>query len=301
MLTDADFKSFFVVPIEKENNLQKRRQLQKMIHPFVLRRRKEEVLEDLPEKIEEVIHCEMTSKQGQLYQTVLKSAREKIVSEISNQQTAVPYIHVFALLSQLKMICDHPAVFHKTPWEYRKYESGKWELFLELLEEARDSKQKIVVFSQYLGMLDIIEEHLKENKIGYASIRGATQNRGEQLLKFKDDPSCEVFVASLQAAGLGIDLTAASVVIHYDRWWNAARERQATDRVHRIGQKRGVQVFKLVTKDSFEERIDQLISRKGALMEEIVAIDDHQVLKSFTREELLELLQPFPPSFKIIS
>ncbi len=291
MLTDADFQSYFVRPIERDSNIQRRKLLQKLIKPFVMRRRKEEVLQDLPEKIEELIHCEMTPAQSELYETVLRASRERIVSEIADGKNPIPYIHIFALLSHLKMICDHPAVFHKTPWEYRKYDSGKWELFLELLEEARDSRQKIVVFSQYLGMLDIIEEHLKEHNIGYATIRGATQNRAEQLMKFKDDPACEVFVASLQAAGLGIDLTAASVVIHYDRWWNAARENQATDRVHRIGQKRGVQVFKLVTKDSFEERIDKLITKKGDLMEEVIGVDDHQVLKSFSREELLELLQ----------
>lgn len=291
MLTDGEFQSYFVKPIERESNLQKRRQLQRLIRPFVMRRKKEDVLQDLPEKIEEVIHCEMIDSQEHLYHALLKSSRDKILSELSDGKAPIPYIHIFALLSQLKMVCDHPAVFHKTPWEYRKYESGKWELFLELLEEARDSRQKIVVFSQYLGMLDIIEEHLKENHIGYATIRGSTINRSEQLIKFKEDPTCEVFVASLQAAGLGIDLTSASVVIHYDRWWNAARENQATDRVHRIGQKRGVQVFKLVTKDSFEERIDKLIQRKGALMEDVIGVDDHQVLKSFTRDELLELLQ----------
>ncbi len=291
MLSDTDYRSYFVKPIEKENDLGRRRLLQKLIRPFVLRRRKEDVLDDLPEKMEEVIHCEMAPAQSHLYKNLLKSAREKILYELEDSKSQVPYIHIFALLSSLKMVCDHPAVYHKTPWEYRKYESGKWELFVELLEEARDSRQKVVVFSQYLGMLDIIEEHLKEHNIGYATIRGATQNRAEQLIRFKEDPECEVFVASLQAAGLGIDLTAASVVIHYDRWWNAARENQATDRVHRIGQKRGVQVFKLVTKDSFEERIDLLIRRKGDLMEDVIGVDDHQVLKSFSRNELLELLQ----------
>ena len=118
-----------------------------------------------------------------------------------------------------------------------------------------------------------------------------TVNRGEQLKRFAKDPHCEVFVASLQAAGLGVDLTVASVVIHYDRWWNAAREDQATDRVHRIGQTRGVQVFKLVSKDTFEERIDELISRKRRLMDEIVMVDDHEVIKQFSRSELMQFLK----------
>jgi len=125
----------------------------------------------------------------------------------------------------------------------------------------------------------------------HATIRGSTTDRGEQIKRFNNDPACEVFVGSLQAAGLGVDLTAGSVVIHYDRWWNAARENQATDRVHRIGQTRGVQVFKLVTKGTFEEKIDLMISRKGKLMEDVVTRDDHQVLKSLDRNELIELLQ----------
>ena len=111
---------------------------------------------------------------------------------------------------------------------------------------------------------------------------------------FANDPLCEVFVASLKAAGLGIDLTKASVVIHFDRWWNAARENQATDRVHRFGQSRGVQVFKLVTKNSFEERIDQIIERKKTLMEQMIGVDDQDLIKTFTREEIFDLLRIQP-------
>ena len=154
-----------------------------------------------------------------------------------------------------------------------------------------DSQQKVVVYSQYLIMLDIIESYLTDQSIEFASIRGSTRNRGEEIERFNRDPNCRVFVGSLQAAGLGIDLTAASVVIHYDRWWNAARENQATDRIHRIGQTRGVQVFKLITKGTFEERIDVMIQRKGKLMEDIIGLDDHQIIKQFNRDEILELLK----------
>src|SRR3984957_4927660 len=140
-------------------------------------------------------------------------------------------------------------------------------------------------------MLDILENYLTEQQIGFAALRGSTQNRKEQIQLFNQNPTCEVFVGSLQAAGLGVDLTAGSVVIHYDRWWNAARENQATDRVHRIGQTRGVQVFKLVTKGTFEERIDALITKKGQLMEDVVGVDDHQILKQLNRDELIQLLQ----------
>jgi len=294
MPSESDFRDFFVRTIEKEGDLKRKQLLARLIKPFVLRRKKEDVLLDLPEKIEELSHCELSENQQQLYIEVLSSSREKILDELRDGHNPIPYMHIFALLANLKQICNHPAAFLKTPAEYQKYQSGKWDLFVELLEEARESGQKVVVFSQYLNMLDIIEHYLKENKIGYAAIRGATTDRGKHLKRFNEDPTCEVFVASLQAAGLGIDLTAASVVIHYDRWWNAARENQATDRVHRIGQKRGVQVFKLITKNTLEEHINFMIAKKGRLMDDIISIDDHQIVKKFTREELIELLHIIP-------
>jgi SNF2 family DNA or RNA helicase/predicted small metal-binding protein len=291
MPTDTDYREFFVKPIEKEGNPERRRMLSRLIKPFIMRRKKGDVLLDLPEKIEEIAHCELLPEQEQLYVEVLNKSRQAILEELQDESNPVPYMHIFALLTSLKQICNHPAVYFKTPEKYKEYQSGKWELFVEYLSEARESQQKIVVFSQYLHMMDIIEEYLKESSIGYATIRGSTQDRAEQLQRFNHDPDCEVFVASLQAAGLGIDLTAGSVVVHYDRWWNAARENQATDRVHRIGQTRGVQVFKLVTIGTFEEKIDALIAKKGQLMEDVVGIDDHRMVKQFSRQEIIQLLQ----------
>lgn len=294
MPSEHDYREHFVRPIEKEGDNERQRLLARLIKPFVLRRKKEDVLLDLPEKIEEISHCELLPDQKKLYVDVLTASRDRLIQELQNNENPIPYIHIFALLSHLKQICNHPAAYLKRPADYKQYQSGKWELFTELLEEARESRQKVVVFSHYLSMLDIIEDYLKEHGIGFATIRGATANRGEQLQRFHNDPQCEVFVASLQAAGLGIDLTAASVVIHYDRWWNAARENQATDRVHRIGQTRGVQVFKLMTKGTLEEHIDFLISKKGRLMEEVISVDDHQTLKKFDRQEIIGLLQSIP-------
>ncbi len=292
--SEHDFNAFFIKPIEKEGNLEAKQLLSRLIRPFVLRRKKEDVLLDLPEKIEEISHCALVPDQRKLYCDLLIGSRDRLIEELQDESAPIPYIHIFGLLSQLKQVCNHPAAFMKKPEDYELYTSGKWDLFVELLEEARESQQKVVVFSHYLAMLDIIEYHLNKKRIGFAGIRGATINRGEQLQKFANDPNCEVFVASLQAAGLGIDLTAASVVIHYDRWWNQARENQATDRVHRIGQKRGVQVFKLVTKGTIEEHIDALIAKKGRLMEEIVGVDDQEVIKTLDRHEIIQLLQLLP-------
>ena len=294
MPSENDYRNYFIKPIEKDEDLEKKKQLARLVKPFVLRRKKEHVLLDLPEKIEEISHCDLLPEQRDLYISVLSASRDKLIEDLTHDETPIPYMHIFALFSHLKQICNHPAAYLKKPEEYKNYQSGKWNLFLELLDEARESSQKVVVFSHYLSMLDIIEDHLKEHGIGFATIRGATVNRGEELRRFNNDPQCEVFVASLQAAGLGIDLTAGSVVIHYDRWWNAARENQATDRVHRIGQTRGVQVFKLLTKSTLEEHIDFLISKKGRLMDEVVSIDDHQTIKKFDRQEIIQLLQLIP-------
>ncbi|MBM3207752.1 MAG: SWF/SNF helicase family protein, partial [Chlamydiae bacterium] len=174
---------------------------------------------------------------------------------------------------------------------FEKYRSGKWDSFVERLEESLESGQKVVVFTQYLDMMDLIEKYLQMKNIGYAEIRGSTRNRREEIERFRNDPSCMVFVASLQAAGAGIELTSASVVIHYDRWWNPAKENQATDRVHRIGQSRGVHVFKLVTKKTIEERIHDIINKKNKLFESIITYDEQDEVKMLSRNELLELIK----------
>jgi SNF2 family DNA or RNA helicase len=291
MPNDKDFREIFIKPIERGDSLVHRNLLKRFTTPFMLRRKKVDVLPDLPEKTEEISHCELSSDQQMLYTQTLHQSRSYLLERLKDPNASVPYMHIFALLSSLKQICNHPAVYLKIPAQYKEFSSGKWDLFVELLSEARESQQKVVVFTQYLFMLDIFKSYLEENNIGYATIRGATTNRGEEIHRFNNDPECEVFLGSLQAAGLGVNLTRGSVVIHYDRWWNAARENQATDRVHRIGQTRGVQVFKLVTKNTFEERIDEIISRKAVLMEEVVATDDHRFMKTFDRNELIDLLE----------
>ena len=290
MPTETLYKELFVNPIEKQNDNDKKYLLSRFIKPFMLRRKKSEVLLELPEKTETLAYAPLSEEQKNLYREVYQSAKEQLFKELQDQSRPTPFIHIFALLTKLKQICDHPALYKNEIGEYKKYASGKWDLFVELLHETRESGQKLVVFSQYLGMLDIIESYLQEHNIGFAGIRGSTKDRKAQVERFRDDPKCEVFVGSLQAAGVGIDLIAASVVIHYDRWWNPAKENQATDRVHRMGQSRGVQVFKMVTRGTIEEHIHVLIEKKLGLMEEVIGFDDQDQAKILTREDLLELL-----------
>ena len=283
------FRKEFTIPIEEQQNQEKRALLQKMVQPFLLRRKKEQVLQDLPEKMIDLSYCELSQEQRTLYQETIEKNRDGLLAQLLPDETSIDYMHVFNLLSRLKQICNHPALLAKDPQNYEEYQSGKWDLFVELLDEARASNQKVVVFTQYLHMLDIMGLHLKKRNWGYAEIRGSTADRKQQIERFQTDPDCCVFLGSLQAAGLGIDLTAANVVILYDRWWNAARENQAIDRVHRIGQKRGVQVYKLINIGTLEERIDKIINRKQHLMENVVSAEDRAVLKTFSKEELIKI------------
>ncbi len=288
--TDNVFKKKFIEPIEQHNIESKIEQLYKIIHPFTLRRTKSQVLEELPPKTEEVRTCELSEIQEELYRQVINNRAPSLLQQLNNSQKKIPYMHIFAVLNYLKQICNHPAQMGNGSFDYQKYRSGKWELFCELLEESLNSGFKIVVFSQYLNMLALIEAYLKDIGVEFATIKGSTRNRGEMIDRFNSDPKCMVFTGSLKASGLGINLTGGSVVIHYDRWWNASREDQATDRVHRIGQTRGVQVFKLITEGTLEEKIDTLINKKRNLMENLVKEDDASAIKKFDREELIELL-----------
>lgn len=291
MPTETLYKELFVTPIEKQNDYEKRFLLARFIRPFVLRRKKSEVLLELPEKTETLAYAPLSEEQKKLYREVYQASKDQLFRELQDESKPTPYLHVFALLTKLKQICDHPALFKNEVDSYKQYTSGKWDLFVELLNETRESGQKLVVFSQYLGMLDIIENHLEEHHIGFAGIRGSTRDRKEQVERFRDDPRCEVFIGSLQAAGVGIDLISASVVIHYDRWWNPAKENQATDRVHRMGQSRGVQVFKMITRGTIEEHIHVLIEKKLGLMEQVIGFDEETQVKVLSREDLLELLK----------
>ncbi len=283
----AQFRDLFVVPIEKNNDAIKKKLLGKMIQPFLLRRKKTEVLKDLPEKIEEVSHCMLSDEQKMLYKQIVLRDEEKVREEMEKGDS----LHIFSLLTKLKKVCNHPALLSGSIREYHKHSSGKWDLFIELMQEIRESGQKVVIFSQYLEMLDIIERYLEDSQIEFAGIRGSTRDRKTELKRFKEDPQCKVFVASLKAVGVGVDLVSASVVIHYDRWWNPAVEDQATDRVHRIGQKRGVQVFKLVTRNTVEEHIDQLIRKKIDLMRGVLGYDEETHLKRFSHQDLEALMQ----------
>ena len=286
------FRREFETPIVKGGNRGREAALKRAIHPFKLRRLKTDVLKDLPPKVEDVRHCRLSPEQAIAYRALVDHDGRQLADDLRRDKGPIPYIHIFSLLSRLKRLCDHPALVIKGA-KGRAMASGKFDLFTELMDEALDGGEKVVVFTQYLEMIDLITAWLDDYGARWVSLRGDTKNRRAVVKAFQTDPECRVFVGSLLAGGLGIDLTAGSVVIHYDRWWNAARENQATDRVHRIGQTRGVQVIKLITRGTLEEKIDQMIRKKAELLDALVE-DDAATLKALSREELIDILTTSP-------
>jgi len=289
--TDNHFAGRYIESVDDyDMDRDQRNELVRLISPFTLRRLKSSVLDELPPKIEDLRTCLLSDDQVKLYRDAVSSRASSLVDALEDMDEPIPYMHIFALLNLLKQICNHPALVEGDTTDYDQYESGKWNLFVEILDEALQSGQKVVVYSQYLGMIDIISRYLDGQGIDHVTLTGSSTNRGEIIRRFNEDPSCRVFVGSLKAGGVGIDLVAASVVIHYDRWWNAAKEDQATDRVHRIGQVKGVQVFKLVTTGTLEEKISVVIDKKRDLLNSVVKEDDPGLLKTFTRDELIDII-----------
>jgi superfamily II DNA or RNA helicase len=261
--------------------------LRKRLSVLTLRRIKDQVLADLPDKVEDIRFCRMVGKQRDLYESIRELETREIVNQLRDPGAEIPYIHIFALLTRLKQVCDHPVLVEESLSS--SAHSGKIDVLDQILDEALEGDCSVVVFSQYVTMIDYLSGHLGKRKIPHLVLTGSTRDRGRIVRRFNSEQHERVLLASLLAGGVGIDLTGASVVIHYDRWWNPAKENQATDRVHRIGQKRFVQVFKLVTRDTVEERIDDLIRSKLELMEQVVAPTE-DVLRAFDRNELAKLL-----------
>jgi len=291
---DDEFTTRYVRDDQLDLDSPHREELSRLVSPFILRRLKKSVLKELPEKIDDFRSCRLSDDQVRLYREAVSTKGKALLDVLRQAEKPLPYMHIFALLNLLKQICNHPALVMDNPEAFDRYESGKWGLFKELISETLGSGQKAVVFSQYLGMIAMIKKHLQSLGTGFVTLTGASRNRGKIIERFNNDPDCMVYVGSLKAGGTGIDLTAASVVIHYDRWWNAAKEDQATDRVHRIGQKRGVQVFKLITEGTLEEKISAVIESKRDLMDNVIKEDDPRILKTFSREELIDLISSCP-------
>ena len=280
------FKSLYEVPIVKDQNENAMKKLKMLIEPFVLRRNKKEVLTELPDKTVTILNNEMEEEQRKIYLTYLAQAKQEIAEQIEINGYEKSHIQILAALTRLRQICCHPGLFISNYQEG----SGKLEQCMEILEEAVNGGHKILLFSGYTSMFEIIEKELKEKNIKYFKLTGATKvdERIELVDEFNRNPEIQVFLISLKAGGTGLNLTGADMVIHYDPWWNISTENQATDRAYRIGQKNNVQVYKLITKNSIEEKIYELQEKKSKLADNMLDTKTTFINK-FSKDEIMNL------------
>ncbi len=282
------FKELYEMPIVKDEDNTAMRKLKMLIEPFILRRIKGEVLTELPDKTITVLNNEMEEEQQKIYMSYMQNARSEMMQEINANGFEKSQIKILALLMRLRQICCHPALFLS---DY-KAESSKLNQCIEVIKDAVDSGHKILLFSSYTGMFSLIEEKLKKEKIEYSKLTGQTKvgERIKLVDEFNEDENKKVFLISLKAGGTGLNLIGADIVIHYDPWWNISAENQATDRTYRIGQKKNVQVYKLITKNSIEEKIYELQERKSKLIDNVLSTNE-TFLNKLSKEEIMELFK----------
>lgn len=290
-LYDLDeFNYRYSVPIQDRGDRSVESRLKKQIFPFILRRMKRDVAKDLPDKVENIAYCKMTPAQKDLYLDVLDSTREEIYNQVASQGFEKSRMSIFAALLRLRQICNYPGIYDKEG-KLGEIESGKFEHLKEMLEEIISEGHRILLFSQFVQMLDVIKDWFDKTGVKYEYLTGETKNRQERVERFNSDESIPVFLISLKAGGTGLNLTGADYVIHYDPWWNPAVEDQATDRAHRIGQTKKVFVYRMITKGSIEEKIMKLKERKRDLVDSIISVD-RSIGKALTFEDLKDILTP---------
>lgn len=291
-----NFKQRFVIPIEKDADEKAKIHLQQLIKPFILRRTKKQVLKELPPKIEQTIWCEMSEEQTRLYEALKSYYQVKVFSLIDREGIEKSQIQILEALLRLRQICCHPRLlklheresFPSLPKTLRNiHDSAKLNETIALIETALQENHKILLFSQFTSMLDIIKETLEKKQIVPLLLTGQTNNRQELIDTFQTSNKHAIFLLSLKAGGTGLNLTAADYVIHYDPWWNPAVEMQATDRAHRIGQGKTVSVYKMLVKNTIEEKIQQLQEKKRGLIDDIITATAGG--KRLTKDDLLFL------------
>ena len=288
LFTYKKFKKDFEMPIVKENDDKALNKLKMLIEPFVLRRTKKEVLKELPDKLTSILNNEMTEEQEKIYLSYLAQARDELNEEIEAKGFEQTRIKILALLTRLRQICCHPSLFISN----YKGESGKLNQCMELVKDGIESGHKILLFSGYTSMFEIIQKELDKNNIKYLKLTGRTRvkERLNLIDEFNSNEDVKLFLISLKAGGTGINLTSADMVIHYDPWWNLSVENQATDRTHRIGQTKKVQVYKLITKNSIEEKIYDLQKRKEELIDNMLSTKT-KFISNLSKEDILRLFE----------
>lgn len=283
-----DFRERYELPLTREKNPELAARLSRRLRPFILRRLKRDVAADLPEKIEQVSFCEMTPDQRAVYQQVIEASRKEVLDAVGAQGLARSRMVVLNALLRLRQVCCDLRLL-KLEGVNPANASAKVDLFGELLEEVIDGGHRVLVFSQFVSMLTLLREKLTAEGIEFCYLDGSTANRGEVVQRFQQTPAIPVFLISLKAGGVGLNLTGADTVIHFDPWWNPAVEDQATDRAHRIGQKRVVTSYKLITRDTVEEKILLLQQKKRDIIKATLG-GEEELSEALSWEEIQELL-----------
>ena len=279
------FNERFALPIEKYKDEDRRNQLRRLVQPFILRRRKDEVLQDLPEKTEITLSVELSQEEMVFYEALRRNALEKLTAD-TDSQGGQKHLQILAEIMRLRRAACHPKLVDENAGFSS---SAKLRLFEEIVEELLDNDHKALVFSQFVGHLRILEKLLKKKKISYQYLDGQTPlpKRQKRIEAFQAGEG-DLFLISLKAGGVGLNLTAADYVIHTDPWWNPAVEDQATDRAHRIGQERPVTVYRLVAENTIEEKILALHEKKRDLADSLLS--GTNVSAKLSADDLLALL-----------
>ncbi len=283
--SQATFKKNFLYAIEKQKDMDKAAKLAALIKPFILRRLKSQVATDLPEKLTNVKYSGMTAEQEEVYDEVKNYYREKIVNEIQETGRSTQQFTLLRGLTQLRQIANHPKLVR----DDFEGDSGKLEDVTYMLASSISEGHKVLVFSQFVRHLSIVREYLDEQEIPYSYLDGATKDRQAQVENFQENDDIKVFLISLKAGGVGLNLTKAEYVFLLDPWWNPAVEAQAIDRAHRIGQKNKVIIYKFITKGTVEEKIMALQDRKLALAGELIGSEE-SFMKSLDQNDIAALL-----------
>ena len=278
------FRNEFATPIDKFGEQEQKDHLRKLLFPFILRRTKEQVAKDLPEKTETILFCEMEKEQRKIYDAYRNAYRDKIMGTIDDQGIGKSQLTILQGLMKLRQICDSPAILNEDE-KYPNHSIKLDELTREISENIGD--HKALIFSQFLGMLALIKAKLKEQNIPFEYFDGSTSapDRERAIQNFQNNDECRVFLISLKAGGVGLNLTAADYVYIVDPWWNPAVEQQAIDRTHRIGQTKNIFAYRMICKDTIEDKIIQLQEKKRLLAKELIA-DDATFVKALSREDV---------------
>jgi SNF2 family DNA or RNA helicase len=286
-----NFSKLWRTPIEKHGNSGRMALLARRIKPFILRRRKDEVAKELPPKTEIVREVELQGRQRDLYETVRAAMDVRIRQEVASKGFARSQIVILDALLKLRQVCCDPRLVKADSARAVK-EHAKLDLLMEMLPELVEEGRRILLFSQFTSMLALIQEALQQVKLDYVLLTGDTTDRETPIKRFQAG-EVPIFLISLKAGGVGLNLTAADTVIHFDPWWNPAVENQATDRAHRIGQQKPVFVYKLIVAGSIEDKILQLQQKKADLAAGILS-EDHAGSVKFSADDIAALLAPLP-------